>query len=131
MNNFTFRSPLANLLSKNWWIVLLRGIAALIFGLLTWFYPFITIIVMVIFFGVYALIDGVMGVIISINGRKSHQDWWLMLIWGYCKYSGRYPDIFCSGNHLAGFNYIYCCLGFGIRYIPSYNCNTFTQDYSG
>lgn len=82
MNNFTFRSPLANLLSKNWWIVLLRGIAALIFGLLTWFYPFITIMVMVIFFGVYALIDGVIGVIISINGRKSHQDWWLMLIWG-------------------------------------------------
>ncbi|WP_370578150.1 HdeD family acid-resistance protein [Snodgrassella alvi] len=86
MNNFTFRSPLANLLSKNWWIVLLRGIAALIFGLLTWFYPFpatnIAIMIMVIFFGVYVLTDGVMGVAISISGRKSHQDWWLMLIWG-------------------------------------------------
>ncbi|WP_100124168.1 HdeD family acid-resistance protein [Snodgrassella alvi] len=82
MNNLSFRSPLADLLSENWWIVLIRGIAALIFGLLTWFYPFISILVMMMFFGVYALIDGVMGIVISINGRRTHQDWWLMLIWG-------------------------------------------------
>ncbi|PIT12154.1 hypothetical protein BGI40_07800 [Snodgrassella communis] len=63
-------------------MVLIRGGAALIFGLLTWFYPFISILIMVMFFGVYALIDGVLGVVIAINGRRTHQDWWLMLIWG-------------------------------------------------
>ncbi|NUE65732.1 HdeD family acid-resistance protein [Snodgrassella sp. ESL0253] len=82
VNNLSFRSPLANLLSENWWVILIRGIAALIFGLLTWFYPFISILVMVMFFGIYALVDGVMGVVIAISGRQTHQDWWLMLIWG-------------------------------------------------
>ncbi|MCO6522066.1 MAG: HdeD family acid-resistance protein [Snodgrassella sp.] len=82
MNNLSFRNPLVDLLSENWWMVLIRGGAALIFGLLTWFYPFISILIMVMFFGVYALIDGVLGVVIAINGRRTHQDWWLMLIWG-------------------------------------------------
>lgn len=82
MNNLSFRNPLVDLLSKNWWMILIRGGAALIFGLLTWFYPFISILIMVMFFGVYALIDGVLGVVIAINGRRTHQDWWLMLIWG-------------------------------------------------
>ena len=82
MNNLSFRNPLVDLLSENWWMVLIRGSAALIFGLLTWFYPFISILIMVMFFGVYALIDGVLGVVIAINGRRTHQDWWLMLIWG-------------------------------------------------
>jgi uncharacterized membrane protein HdeD (DUF308 family) len=82
VNNLSFRIPLVDLLSKNWWMVLIRGGAALIFGLLTWFYPFISILIMVMFFGVYALIDGVLGVVIAINGRRTHQDWWLMLIWG-------------------------------------------------
>ncbi|SCB89449.1 MULTISPECIES: HdeD family acid-resistance protein [Snodgrassella] len=82
MNNLSFRNPLVDLLSENWWMVLIRGGAALIFGLLTWFYPFISILIMVMFFGVYVLIDGVLGVVIAINGRRTHQDWWLMLIWG-------------------------------------------------
>ncbi|MCO6518105.1 MAG: HdeD family acid-resistance protein [Snodgrassella sp.] len=82
MNNLSFRNPLVDLLSENWWMVLIRGGAALIFGLLTWFYPFISILIMVMFFGVYALIDGVLGVVIAINGRRTHQDWWLILIWG-------------------------------------------------
>lgn len=82
MNNLSFRNPLVDLLSKNWWMILIRGGAALIFGLLTWFYLFISILIMVMFFGVYALIDGVLGVVIAINGRRTHQDWWLMLIWG-------------------------------------------------
>ncbi|WP_239352044.1 HdeD family acid-resistance protein [Snodgrassella communis] len=82
MKNLSFRNPLIDLLSENWWMVLIRGGAALIFGLLTWFYPFVSILIMVMFFGVYALIDGVLGVVIAINGRRTHQDWWLMLIWG-------------------------------------------------
>jgi uncharacterized membrane protein HdeD (DUF308 family) len=82
VNNLSFRNPLVDLLSENWWMVLIRGGAALIFGLLTWFYPFISILIMVMFFGVYALIDGVLGVVIAIKGRRTHQDWWLMLIWG-------------------------------------------------
>lgn len=82
MKNLSFRNPLIDLLSENWWMVLIRGGSALIFGLLTWFYPFVSILIMVMFFGVYALIDGVLGVVIAINGRRTHQDWWLMLIWG-------------------------------------------------
>ena len=46
------------LLSRNWWTLVLRGIAAIVFGLLAWFYPGVTLAVLVLFFGVYVLIDG-------------------------------------------------------------------------
>lgn len=97
VNTLSFRRPLADLLSENWWIVLVRGFAALIFGLLTWFYPFISILVMVMFFGFYALVDGVMGIVLSINGRKTHQDWWLMLIWGFISVLAGFLTFFVPG----------------------------------
>lgn len=97
VNTLSFRRPLADLLSENWWIVLVRGFAALIFGLLTWFYPFVSILVMVMFFGFYALVDGVMGIVLSINGRKTHQDWWLMLIWGFISVLAGFLTFFVPG----------------------------------
>src|SRR5215510_7164577 len=46
-------------LGRNWWLVLLRGIAAIIFGALAWAWPGVTLITLVLFWGAYALVDGV------------------------------------------------------------------------
>ena len=45
--------------SKYWWVVLLRGILAIIFGILLFLMPGLTVASLVIVFGAYALVDGV------------------------------------------------------------------------
>jgi uncharacterized membrane protein HdeD (DUF308 family) len=47
------------LLARNWWAFLIRGIAAIAFGILAFAWPEQTLQVLVILFGVYAIADGV------------------------------------------------------------------------
>lgn len=73
---------LANIFSRNWWLILLRGLFAIIFGFLTWFQPGISLTALVLLFGAYAFADGAIGAWIAIKGREEHDDWWVLLIWG-------------------------------------------------
>lgn len=73
---------LATVLSRNWWVLLLRGLIAVAFGLLGWFRPGITLAVLVLLFGAYALADGILGIWTAIRGRKEHEDWGVLLLWG-------------------------------------------------
>lgn len=76
-----YNASMAKLLSRTWWLLLLRGIVAIIFGLLTFFMPGITLYVLIIFFGAYTLVDGIFGLIAAYRGRR-HRDWWWWLLWG-------------------------------------------------
>lgn len=71
-----------NTLSKNWWMLVVRGIAAILFGLLAIIMPGLTLIVLVLMFGAYALIDGVMNVISAWNSRSQYDRWWIGLLEG-------------------------------------------------
>jgi uncharacterized membrane protein HdeD (DUF308 family) len=70
------------LLANNWDMVLVRGILAVLFGIATLFLPGITLIVLVALFGGYALIDGVISIVIAIKDRKENNKWWLLLLFG-------------------------------------------------
>ena len=56
-------------LARNWWVVAIRGTAALIFGLLALIWPAITVLVLVALFGAYALVDGAFALGTAIFGR--------------------------------------------------------------
>jgi uncharacterized membrane protein HdeD (DUF308 family) len=47
------------LLARNWWLIAIRGIAAIIFGFAALYWPEPTFVLLVALFGAYALIDGV------------------------------------------------------------------------
>ena len=64
------------ILAHNWWMLLLRGILALVFGLLCIAYPGVTLIVMKIMFGAYALLDGTLALASSITTAKGRPRWW-------------------------------------------------------
>jgi uncharacterized membrane protein HdeD (DUF308 family) len=66
-------------LTANWWALALRGLVAVLFGLLTFFLPGITLVTLVLLFGAYALVDGVFNVIAFFR-VASHQ--WALLIEG-------------------------------------------------
>lgn len=51
-----------------WWIPVLRGVLAILFGILALFWPGITILALVIVFGAYAIVDGVFALIAAFRG---------------------------------------------------------------
>lgn len=69
-------------LSRNWWTVFLRGVFSIIFGLLALFAPGLTLVALVLFFGVYALVDGITAVFTSFRTQEHNRHWWLHLIEG-------------------------------------------------
>jgi uncharacterized membrane protein HdeD (DUF308 family) len=68
--------------THNWWALVLRGFAALIFGLLAFVWPNITVVALVFLFGAYALVDGAFAIVAGLRASREHKRWWLLLIEG-------------------------------------------------
>lgn len=68
--------------ARNWWLLALRGVAAIIFGVLAFIVPGITLFVLVTLFGAYALIDGVLAVMNALRHRNEDRQWWVLLLEG-------------------------------------------------
>jgi uncharacterized membrane protein HdeD (DUF308 family) len=69
-------------LARNWWLVLLRGVAGIIFGLATFLVPDISLAALVLVFGAYAFADGVLAIISAIRWRGETDRWWVILLEG-------------------------------------------------
>jgi uncharacterized membrane protein HdeD (DUF308 family) len=68
-------------LAKNWWLLLLRGIAAIIFGLLAFAWPGLTLLTLILLYGAYALVDGVLAIVAAITGgRRRRVGGWLLSV---------------------------------------------------
>ena len=72
--------PMLDDLARNWWLILLRGVLAIIFGVLTFVWPGITLFTLVIMYGVFALMDGVLAIVAAIRGGLPAPRWWLALV---------------------------------------------------
>ncbi len=71
-----------HILARNWWTWLVRGIAAIIFGILAFLWPVATIWAIGILFGAYALVDGIFAIVASVRAAETHQRWWPFLVEG-------------------------------------------------
>ena len=67
---------LVRVMADNWWVLLLRGIAAVIFGLLALFWPGLTVYLLLIVFGAYAIFDGVLSIILAFQRKSEDDGWW-------------------------------------------------------
>ena len=73
---------LAKLMSMTWWVLLLKGTVSIVFGIVAYAWPGMTLASLVTVFGAFALVDGVFGVLQAIGGRKEHEHWWVVLLEG-------------------------------------------------
>ena len=68
--------------SSSWWALVLRGIAAILFGVLAFIWPHITLTALVFLFGAYALVDGLFAIIAGVKSHGEFKRWWVLLIEG-------------------------------------------------
>lgn len=72
-------APALHALAKNWWLVLLRGLCAIGFGVLAFAWPGVTLGVLVLFYGIFALADGALALAAAVTGETAGSRWWLAL----------------------------------------------------
>jgi uncharacterized membrane protein HdeD (DUF308 family) len=70
------------ILTRNWWALALRGIAGIIFGILAFAWPGITLTALVLLFGAYAITDGIFAIIAAVSGSGRTGKWRALLIEG-------------------------------------------------
>ena len=73
---------MVKLLSRYWWVLLVRGVLAVLFGALAYAWPGLTLAVLIYLFAIYAFVDGVFNVAHAISGAKENKNWFLLLIGG-------------------------------------------------
>jgi uncharacterized membrane protein HdeD (DUF308 family) len=73
-------SSLTGTLARNWWLILLRGICAVIFGVLTFVWPGVTLVTLILLYGAFAFVDGVLALWAGIAGGSAAPRWWLILV---------------------------------------------------
>src|SRR5438552_5295693 len=69
-------------LKRHWWVPVIRGIFAIVFGIIAFVYPGLTIATLVLFFGAWVLIDGIFRIVGAIGHRASDSDWGWQLVIG-------------------------------------------------
>jgi uncharacterized membrane protein HdeD (DUF308 family) len=70
------------LLAQNWWAMALRGVFAILFGLVALFVTGPTILSLVLFFSAYMLVDGVFGIVAAVRAARQGERWGLLVLEG-------------------------------------------------
>lgn len=69
--------PIATALARNWWLLLIRGILAVLFGLVAFAWPALTLVTLVLLYGAYAFVDGLTALWVGVSSRA-----WGVLFFG-------------------------------------------------
>jgi uncharacterized membrane protein HdeD (DUF308 family) len=69
-------------LIQNWWALAIRGAVAILFGVLAFIWPGITLIALIVLFAAYALADGIFSIVAAANASKTGERWWALLLEG-------------------------------------------------
>jgi uncharacterized membrane protein HdeD (DUF308 family) len=74
------RPSVLDSMARNWWTFVVRGIIAILFGIVALVWPALTLGVLIILFGAYAIVDGVISIVSGVRARDTIQ--WSLVLWG-------------------------------------------------
>jgi uncharacterized membrane protein HdeD (DUF308 family) len=70
--------PLNSVLAQNWWAIAIRGVLAIIFGIIAFAFTGVTILSLVLVFAAYTLVDGIFAIVAAVRAARRHDRWgWL------------------------------------------------------
>ncbi len=67
-------------LAREWWLVALRGALSIVFGIVAFAWPGMTLLALVIFFGAYMFVDGIVALAQAIRFRRDRERWPMLLL---------------------------------------------------
>ncbi|CAA9384894.1 MAG: hypothetical protein AVDCRST_MAG01-01-180, partial [uncultured Rubrobacteraceae bacterium] len=67
--------PATPTISGDWWALLLRGVAAVLFGLSALVWPGLTLAVLIVIYGAYAVVDGAFAVVAGLRSPAGTRRW--------------------------------------------------------
>jgi uncharacterized membrane protein HdeD (DUF308 family) len=76
------RTSVTLTLGRNWWLVALRGVLAILFGLAAFVWPGLTLLALVLVFGVYAIVDGIFAIVSAVRAADRGRRWWPFAVEG-------------------------------------------------
>lgn len=65
-------SDLGSRLSSNWWALALRGVLAILFGLIALLMPGVTLATLMLFFAAYMLLGGILAIVAGVRAAERH-----------------------------------------------------------
>ncbi len=80
-----FNAPeelVADMFNRNWWLLAIRGLAAILFGLLAFVWPGLTLLTLVFLFGFYAIANGVLALAVAFKAPKGYRRYGLLIVEG-------------------------------------------------
>ena len=80
MNGAT--SQIASMLSRAWWLIVLRAVVAITFGILTWVKPGISLEALILVFGAFAMADGILRIWAAIAVPGDSESRWMLALAG-------------------------------------------------
>jgi uncharacterized membrane protein HdeD (DUF308 family) len=73
---------MTTVLARNWWALAVRGVLAVLFGLIAFVMPAVTLAAIVLLFGAYAVIDGILAIVAAVRALERHERWGALLLEG-------------------------------------------------
>ncbi len=73
---------MAQVLVRNWWALASRGVLGILFGLVAFLHPGMTLGVLVLMFGVFAVAAGAFAIVAGIRAAEHHERWGALMIEG-------------------------------------------------
>jgi uncharacterized membrane protein HdeD (DUF308 family) len=97
---------LSSMLAGNWWAVALRGLAAIIFGLLALLAPGPTMLSLVLVFAATMLVDGVLNLIIGLRSVRRRERWGVFVLQGVASLAAAVVAVLAPGVTVIAFVYL-------------------------
>ena len=69
-------------LARNWWLFLLRGVLAVVFGIIALSFPAAAFLTLVLVFGAFAMVDGLVAVFSAFTSDAKSENWWWLILEG-------------------------------------------------
>jgi uncharacterized membrane protein HdeD (DUF308 family) len=97
---------LNSMLAGNWWAVALRGLAAIIFGLLALLAPGPTMLSLLLVFAATMLVDGVLNLIIGLRSVRRGERWGVFVLQGVASLAAAAVAVLAPGVTVVAFVYL-------------------------